>query len=70
MSVQSLHFQLIDMAPPISRYGYNLDGFILNHVPLTTKFDDDWLKFTLPFGIKLIWHDFEPLAAILFRLST
>ena len=25
MSIQSLHFQLIDIAPPIARSGYNLE---------------------------------------------
>ena len=25
MSVQSLHFQLIDIAPPIAQFGYNLE---------------------------------------------
>ena len=25
MSVQSLHFQLTDLAPPIARFGYNLE---------------------------------------------
>ena len=31
-----------------------------------TKFHDDWLKLTLPSGVKLIVDDFEPLAAMLF----
>ena len=29
-------------------------------------FDDDWVKLTLPFGVKLILDDFENLAAMLF----
>jgi hypothetical protein len=31
-----------------------------------TMFDEDWFKLTLPFGIKLILDDFQPLAAMLF----
>ena len=52
MAVQSLPFQLIDIAPPIALSGYNLERFILTHVPLT-KFDDDWVKRTPPFDVKL-----------------
>ena len=61
MAVQSLHFQLIVLPLPIARYGYNLMRFILTHVPLTilyNKFDDDWVKLTLPFGVKLNFDDF------------
>ena len=35
-----------------------------------TKFDDDWFKLTLPFGVELILDDFQPLATMLFCLST
>ena len=35
-----------------------------------TKFENDWVKLTPPFGVKLNLDDFEPLAAMLFCQST
>ena len=46
--------------------GVHLDPCAFDYI----NFDEDWFKLSLPFGIKLILNDFEPLAAMLFCLST
>ena len=91
MSIQSLHIQLMDIAPyrPIwvqfGEVAFSVTCFTapnsptwiqfggVHHDPCSfdyIKFDEDWFKLTLPFGIKFILNDFEPLAAMLFCLST
>ena len=45
---------------------FNFDSCAFDY----TKSDDDWVKLTLPLGVKLNLDDFQPLAAMLFYQLT
>ena len=86
MAIQSLHFQLYSSPVQFGEVAFSVHCFTAPYCPIWIQFgefhlvpcafdytnddDDDWVKLTPPFGIKLNLDDFEPLTAILFCQST